>query len=330
MGARKWRMIGLLVAGALVAAIGTAIAAQGDGEEDGAQEEVAVTAGDQELLDRLVDVLDGRPPLVPTEADLASNQLDPVLLGSFTSARSALDALEDDLRQLYIDGDDATTAVGDAVAAVTRGLLLEQQGLLVLEESDGSTNPRPLDASDARNDQGVAIDADGLLGLESIGIDLLIQARELQRRGYEVLDEVEGADPVFSQRLEELRTYEDVEGVTLRVVTSAFPDELLVPIQRFDAPIGVARATSATYACVDRFRYLELADLPPAERIAAAIEEPATQECVDIARRAGLSLEDQQAVAGTGGDDVDVDVDVDADAEDEVEIDIDVESDDET
>lgn len=303
MGARNWRTIGLLVAVGLIVALGSAIAAEGDGEAD----DVSVTAADQELLDRLVTVLGERPELVPTEADLAANQLDPVLLGSFTSARSTLDRLEDDVRQLYIDGDSANTAVGDAVASVARGLLTERQALLVLEESDGSTNPRPLDSSNARNEDGIAIDADGLLGLESVGIDLLIQARDLQRLGLEVLEDVEGADPAFAAELDELLVYENDVQRVLRVATSAATDELLVPVDRYDAPIGVPRATSVTYVCVDRLRYLELADLPPAERIAASLEEFPSQECQDIARRAGLSLEDQQALqdAATADEDAD-------------------------
>ena len=292
MGARNWRLIGLLVAAGLVVALGSAIAAEGDGEGD----EVAVTGGDQELVDRLVALQDELPPLVPTEADLALNELDPVLLGSFTSARSTLDRLEDEIRQLYIDGDDADTAVGDAVTSVARGLLIERQALLVLEESDGSTNPRPLDSSNARNDEGVALDADGLLGLETVGIDLLIQAHDLRRLGYEVLEEVEGVDGVFATQLDELLVYENEVGITLRVATSASTDELLVPVERYEAPVGVPRATSVTYVCVDRFRYIELADLPMAERVAASVEDVPSQECTDIARRAGLSLEDQEAL----------------------------------
>lgn len=300
MGGRNLRLIGLLVVAGLVVALGNAIAVEGDGDGD----EVAVTGADQEMVDRLLSLHDELPELVPTEADLAANQLDPVLLGSFTTARSTLDRLEDDIRQLFIDGDRAGTAVGDAVAAVARGLLIERQGLIVLEESDGSTNPRPLDSSNARTEDGIAIDADGLLGLEAVGIDLLVQARDLQRAGYDVLADVESADPAFAQRLDELLTHENEVGVVLRIVTSAASDELLVPTDRYDAPIGVPRATSVTYVCVDRERYFALADLPMAERLAGSIEEVPSQECTDIARRAGLSLEDQQALTDTQ-DDVD-------------------------
>lgn len=306
MGGRNLRTIGLFVAAGLVVALGSAIAAEGDGDAD----EVAVTGGDQELIDGLLALHGELPELVPTEADIAANELDPVLLGSFTTARSTLDRLEDDIRQLFIAGDAANTAVGDAVASVGRGLLIERQALIVLEESDGSTNPRPLDSSNARTEDGVALDADGLFGLETVGIDLLIQARDLQRLGYDVLADVEGADTALGERLQELLTYEDEVGITLRVVTSASSDELLVPVDRYDAPIGVPRALSVTYACVDRFRYLELADLPMAERIAASVEEVPSQECADIARRAGLSLEDQEAlVEPHEADDVEADED---------------------
>ena len=298
MRSRKSRIIGLLALAGLVAALGSAIAAEGDGAAD----ELAASDADQELLAGLVALQADLPPPLPTEAQLASNDLDPVLLGSFTSARSTLDRLEVDVRALFIDGDAAGTAVGDAVADVARGLLIERQAYIVLEQSDGSTNPRPLDASNARTEDGIAIDADGLLGLETTGIDLLLQARDLQLRGYTTLATVEGADPVLAAEAEELRTYADTVAVTLRVVTSADSEELLVPVDRFDAPIGVPRATSVSYVCVDREQYLSLSDLPTDERIAASIMEPPGRACTDLARRAGLSLEDQQ-VFGDGGDD---------------------------
>lgn len=311
MRSPKFRIIGLVAVAALVAALGSAIAAEGDGDGDA----VAVTGADQMLVDGLLALQDDLPELVPTEAQLAANDLDPVLLGSFTTARSTLDRLEDDIRALFIEGDAAGTAIGDAVSAVAQGLLIERQAYLVLEQSDGSTNPRPLDSSDARTEDGIAIDADGLLGLESTGIDLLLGARDLQRAGYEVLATVESADAAFADRLEELRTYEDEVAVTLRIVTSASTDELLVPSDRFDAPIGVPRATSVTYVCVDREAYMALADLPMAERIAASIEEVPGRECADIARRAGLSLEDQQAFVDSDGEAADDAADEGGDSE---------------
>lgn len=293
MRSPKVRIIGLLAVAGLIAALGSALAAEGDGEEADA---IAVSDEDQALVDALLALQDDLPELLPSEAQLAANDLDPVLFGSFTSARSTLDRLEDDIRQLFIDGDEAGTAVGDAVSAVARGLLMERQGYLVLEESDGSTNPRPLDSSNAQDSDGIAIDADGLLGLETIGVDLLLEGRELQRAGYDVLADIEGGDPALADRLEELRAYEDEVGVTLRVVTSDSGDELLVPAARYDAPIGVARATSVSYVCVDRELYLALSDLPLEERIAGSREEVPGEECSAIARRAGLALEDQQAL----------------------------------
>lgn len=293
MRRRNVQLIGLLAALGMVAVLGSALAADGDGDA------VAVTADDQALMDRLVALHDDLPDLLPTEASLAANALDPVLLGSFTSARSTLDQLEDDIRQLFIDGDEVGTAAGDAVAGVARGLLIERQAYLVLEQSDGSTNPRPLDSSNARTEDGLAIDADGLLGLESVGIDLLIEARDLQRAGYEVLEDTEGADPSFAARLAELQAYQDEVEVTLRVAASMATDELLVPADRYDAPIGVPRAVSVTYVCVDREQYLGLVDLSQTERVAASVTDPPSAECAELARRAGLSLEDQQAAVET-------------------------------
>lgn len=296
MRSAKVRIIGLAVVAVLVAALGSAIAAEGDGD---AAEQVGVSAADQVLLDDLLALQGELPELVPTAAQLAANDLDPVLLGSFTTARSTLDRLEDDLRTLYIDGDAARTPVGDGVADVAGGLLLERQAHLLLEESDGSTNPRPLDSSDARTADGIAIDADGLLGLESTGIDLLLEARDQQLRGYELLATAQGADPAFAEQAATLRDYADEVGTTLRVVTSAASDELLVPTDRYEAPIGVPRATSVTYVCVDRDAYMMLVDMPMDQRIAGSAVDNPSQDCLDVARRAGLSLEDQQAQQAT-------------------------------
>ena len=295
MRSPRFRIIGLVSVVALLAAfaVALALAAEGDGDQ---VDPVAVSDADQVLLDRLVALHEDLPGLIPADADFAANLLDPVLLGSFTTARSTLDRLEDDVRGLFVDGDAAGTAVGDAVAEVARGLLVERQALLVLERGDGSTNPRPLDASNARNAEGIAIDADGLLGLETTGIDLLLQARSTQRAGYDVLVTVEDVDPAILNRQVALVAYEERVTPTLWLLTSEPGDELLVPVDRYDAPVGVARATSVTYACVDRAAYLSLTDLPDAERIAAATLAEPTPSCSDIARRAGLSLADQQAL----------------------------------
>jgi hypothetical protein len=88
-------------------------------------------------------------------------------------------------------------------------------------------------------------------------------------------------------------------GTTLRVVASDAPEELLVPTERFEAPIGVPRATSVTYVCVDRAAYMMLADMPMDQRIAGSAVDNPSQDCLDVARRAGLSLEDQQAQQAT-------------------------------
>lgn len=290
------RLIAAVAAAGLAAALGSALAAEG--EDDAA---LVVAGGDEELIDRLLVLEQEIPAPLPSAAELASNELDAVLSGSFTTARTALDQLEPDLRALFVSADEAETAVGDAIADVTSALLLERQALMVLEDADGSADARPIDASDARTEDGVALDADGELGLALVGVDLLLSARTDQAGGYGVLAELTTEDErdVFDGRAATLVSYVQDVGVDLRRISARESAQILVPTSRFDAPVGVARATAATYACVDRALYLELADSPQAERVAAAAIAPPDPECVEAARRAGLSLDDQQALAET-------------------------------
>lgn len=282
-----------VVAGAALAAgIGSAIAAESGLDEP---VELAVAGVDEQLVTQLLALESELPAPLPTTAELAADGVDALLTGSFTSARSTFDAVESDLRTLYVTADDAGTPVGDAVASVTFGLLLERQALTVLEETDLSDGTRPLDLSDARDDDGNAIDADGLMGRLHIGLDILFEARGLQRSGYAVLADVPvGVDEnsVFAARHQELLAYEDGTEVELREVASSPAEQLLVEVSRFDAPTGVAHSVGVTYVCVDREAYTALADASDVQRVAGAIAWP-DEDCREAARAAGLTLVEQ-------------------------------------
>lgn len=279
----------------LTVGIGSAIAAESEPVTEDVPV-VAVGADDEELTARLLELEPQIPAPLPTSADLAEDGVDALLTGSFTSSRSTFDALEDDLRSLFVDGDDATTAVGDAVSAVAHGLLLERQAMLVLEETDASDQIRPLDVSDTRDDRDNAIDADGLYGREITALNILDEARELQVTGYDTLADldVEGAD-VFADRYASLVSYEDGVGLQLREVAGRESEQLLVEIDRYDSPIGIAHSVGVTYVCVNREAYMELADAPVVERLTGSVEVP-DADCRESARVAGLSLSEQVAV----------------------------------
>ena len=285
-----------MVAGAaMTVGIGSAIAAESGQDEP---VEVVVAAADEGLVEQLL-VLEGEVPApLPTTAELAADGVDALLTGSFTSARSTFDQLESDLRALYVAADESTSPVGDAIASVTYGLLLERQALTVLEETDGSDEERPLDVSDARDDDGNAIDADGLYGRLAIGLDVLLEARAHQREGYGVLAGLPAAadeNAVFRARHLELLDYEDGTEVQLREVASAASTQLLVEIERYDAPLGVAHSVGVTYVCVDREAYAALADADEVTRLAGSVEWP-DADCREAARLAGLTLDEQVAV----------------------------------
>lgn len=281
---------------ALTVGIGSAIAAESDVAGD--DEALVVSAADDELVQRLLALEPDLPEVLPSSATLADDGVDALLTGSFTSARSTFDAVEEQLRQLFIDADDASTGAGDAVSDVAYGLLLERQAMLVLEETDGSDSTRPLDVSDARDDAGNAIDADGPYGSLQTALEILLDGRELQRSGYEVLADLPaGVDEngVFGDRYAALLDYRDATEVTLREIASTDSVQLLVGIERYDAPIGVAHSLGVTYVCVDREAYLELDDATDVARIAGSIVQP-DAACRDAARVAGLSLSEQVAV----------------------------------
>lgn len=304
------RVVGAVAAAVVVAAFGSALAAESGDDE---VPPLTATGADAELVAAMLAIESQLPEPLPTAVELRDEDVDAVLSGSFATARSALDRVEDDLRQLYVTADDSETAVGDRLSQLTRALLTERQALLVLEGSDGSADPRPLDASDARDDAGIAIDADGQVGQRTIGVDILLAARLEQALAYDVLAELSAEDEagVFDARASQLALYLDTVGDELRRISTTPDSQLLVPVDRFDAPLGVARAVSATYVCVDRALYFELVDAPRADRVAAAAVEVPDPECVEAARRAGLSLADQQAAAA--GDRTDTATDAGAD-----------------
>lgn len=292
------RILATAAAVALTVGIGSAIAAEGEPDAVEAADELVVGAADEELVERLLVIEADLPAPLPSSAELAADGVDALLTGSFTSARSTFDSMEDQLRDLFVDADDATTEIGEAVASVAHGLLLERQGLLVLEETDQSDETRPLDVSDARDDDGNAIDADGYHGRQTTALRILLESRELQRAGYAVLRELpKGVDEngVLAARWVQLVDYRDGTEVQLRQVAATESEQLLVEVARYDAPLGVAQSLGVAYVCVDRVAYELLAEAPESERIAASITLP-DEDCSETARLAGLPLSEQVAV----------------------------------
>lgn len=277
---------GLLATAAAAAAIGIATA-----QDEGEATDVTATGADVQLVERLLELEADLPPQVPDEVLVDEEEADASLDGAFGEARISFDAIEGELRQLFVEADDANTAVGDAVASVTSGLLLERQAVIALEEADDLDVARPVDSSDATNAAGLAIDADDPTGLTLIGVDLLLDARLRQLVGYDVLRLLDDQDPsgVFDERFDEVDAYDDSVDPLLRAAVGLPSDQLVVAVDRFDAPVGEARATASQYVCVDRAVYLEAiaAGQDTATATVAAAVEP------DDACEAALEVAEQ-------------------------------------
>ena len=278
---------GLLACAAAATVIGVAAAQDGDGQ-------LEATGADADLVDRLLEIEPDLPGLVPDQVEVDDEVADATLDGAFGQARIALDAVEADLRQLFVDADDAGTAVGDAVSDVTRGLLLEREAIIALEQADDLDVERPVDSSDETNENDVAIDADDPAGLTLIGVDLLLDARMRELAGYELLATLgDDVDPTgtFADRADDLREYADTTDPLLRAAVGLETDQLLVAVGRFDAPVGEARATATEYVCVERETYL--AAIAAGESVATATLAAATdpnEACQATAEAAGAPL----------------------------------------
>lgn len=259
---------GLLAGVAAIAAITTANA-QVDPvtEEDVAIAADAVTAADQQLLDTLLEVETERPPFVPDVVDVDDEVTAVTIDAAFGEARIGFDAIQGQLQMLFVDGEDAGTATGLAVSSVANGLLLEREAVTVLEEADELDIERPVDSSDTRDENDLALDADEPTGVREFGIRLLLDARLLQYVGYVQLAEL---DPVFADRLETILDYADTVDPVLRDAAGLPADQLIVTVDRFDAPVGEARATATSYVCVNRSVY------EAATALGASIEEAVT------------------------------------------------------
>lgn len=247
---------GLLAGATAIAAMNVANAQEAFfGQDEAAIPADEVTSADQELLDALLDVEADRPPFVPEDVTSEDDVADATIDAPFGESRIAFDAIEGQLLTLFIDGEDAGTTTGLAVSAVANGLLLEREAVQVLEEADDLDAARDVDSSDERDENGLAIDADDPTGTTLVGVDLLLQARVRQLLGYTQLVDI---DPVFADRFETTLDYVLEVDPLLRRAVGLPDDQLVVTLDRFDAPVGEARATAASYLCVDRTTYQAL------------------------------------------------------------------------
>ena len=320
MGITRSTTIGLVAVAALVAAaLGSQMAfAQGDGNGG---------TSDDALLERLDDLEISLPAIAPSDVQLDPEETWGTLEGDFGGAAATIDTLDDDLRSLFRDSDDAEGVVAEAVSNVTRGWLDLGEAYDALAEWEANDLAFPLDTED---DEGVATGADEARGDAERGLRHVLAAQERHLAGYVALRE-EGAAPEadaqarLDSRAAEAEEFDEQIRPLIHELLSLSTTMVLMPAERFetDAPGVEARARSFTITCIDREAYMEMqqgasaGDVPSAEEIAE--ELGLTQEridCPDLPEGAGGGP--MAPVDGAADDDADeLDAVADADEDDD-------------
>lgn len=278
---RQRRTAGMLTAAGLavvtMVGFGAAVAQSDDASATGATPEALL-----ERLDALeADLPTDAPPL---GAELSADETWGTLEGDATSVRAILDTLEPDLRQLFIDADDADGDVADGVALVARGWLDLWTGTTAVAVAESADLAFPIGTTD---DAGVATGADELRGQIEVGLDLLLQGRARHLEGYVLLRDL-GEAPLDAQlRIDErARGAEEYDAEVRPLITRLLSDpdpSVLVTTERFetDAPGVRSRATSMTVVCVDREALEELGGTASVE-VLAQLEDVDRIDCEDL------------------------------------------------
>lgn len=233
-----------------------------------AQQEGPAPSGvtDDALLERL-DALEQDLPgdVAPTgvsiertgeEGDATGGTFD----GDVTGQAAIIDTLAGDLTSLYVDADDGTTAVADAVADVARGWLDLGEGSTQLAVWEGHDLQFPLDASD---DEDVAAGADELRGRVEAGMRLVLGAQRRNLGGYVALRDLGQAEPAaqtrFDARASSAVAFDEQLAPRLRQLLSLRTTQVLATTDRFEtsAPGSESRARSMTVTCIDREAYAD-------------------------------------------------------------------------
>lgn len=280
MGRRRRTAGTLVTIGILaLATVGvTAALAQSDGD-------APVGSSPGALLERLGALEVELPVQFPptgVQVDDASTWGD--LQGDATSVRAVLDTLEPELRQLFIDADDADGDVADAVSLVARGWLDVWTGTTSIAAAEGADLAFPIGTTDAA---GVATGADEYRGEVEIGLELLLSGHARHLEGYGLLEELGEAELDdqlrFDERAGDARDYDELIRPRITAMLSQPSSSVLVPVERFvtDAPGVESRAGSVSLVCVDRAALEELGGVATPE-VLAELEEVERDDCTDL------------------------------------------------
>lgn len=278
---RQRRRAGMLTAaGVAVLAmigVGAAVAQSEDGTTTGSSPDA--------LLERL-DALEADLPseVPPDGVGVSDTRTWGTLQGDATSVRAILDTLEPELRQLFIDADDAEGDVADGVALVARGWLDIWTGTTSIAVAESADLAFPIGTTDAA---GVATGADELRGPIEVGLELLLQGQARHLDGYGLLREI-GEAPLEAQlrldaRASDAEAFDQQVRPDVVTMLSEQSASVLVPTDRFetDAPGVRSRATSMTAVCVDREALEELGGTAT-EEVLALLEAVDRTDCDEL------------------------------------------------
>lgn len=270
-------LVGLVAVTVAALGIGSAVAQQDDTE-------APPTASDTELqlIERLGE-LEVRLPsaVVPTSVDLDPDQTWGTYTGDPAGVNATLQAVEADLRRLFVDADDARGELADSVALVARGWLDHWHATAELMFADDHDLAFPLDAAD----DGVASDADQLRGRIEAGLRLVLQGQQRLLEGYSVLATAPDSDdlqPTFGRRALDAEDFDERLRPRIHTMLSERSTNVWVALERFEtaAPGVEPRARSMTLVCVDRELLREAGGIVTEENLAElAAATPERDDC---------------------------------------------------
>lgn len=242
-------------------------------------------SSDADLINRLVELGSALPPnLPPDEVIIDREQTWAEFTGDFGGTAVRLEGMSDELRALFVDGDEGDTPVAAAVSDVARSMLVARDGYAHLAEWESHDLAFPLDAFDGTApDPGVATGADEIYGDAETGFRLILDAQDRATPALEILRDSEAADDrarsYLEQQYDAARDFDGNVRPLIHQAISIQTTQVLRTVSRFEtnSPGIEPRARVMEIACVAREAYLagESTVLEIPEEIAALGQVPA-------------------------------------------------------
>lgn len=258
-GSRRVRVVsmGLLAAALLIVGIGAQATTVTLQEDDGGGD-----ASSSSIVTRLAQIEDQLPAMPPEEITFLEEDagLTGIIAGDFIGAQVALEAVADDLRDLFETAADVRDADGEAVADVARGWLQMRQGYELLAAYEINDLEFPVGTFEA-GDGGVATGADDARGQLRAGFRVLLDAYERMTPAYGVLRDSGAASDaekqIFEDRYRENREFDLVTRAQIHRLLGFETTQEVLPISRFEtsAPGTEARARLLEIVCIDSDTY---------------------------------------------------------------------------